>query len=118
MKRFKNILKCFSIGIIFFIFLVLLFTFINYFQLFDDNVIMIFKYIIPIISLVFCGFLVGKRSLKNGWLEGFLFSLCFVSVMLIITIFLNKFKLNYFLYLLILIISGILGSMFGISRKN
>ena len=100
--------------------LTLIVTIFNYFEVFGEKTISIFKIIIPIISFIIGGFYVGKRSNKSGYIEGLKFGII-SSIIIIIFNFLafdNSFKLKYLLFYSILIISSILGSMIGINRKT
>lgn len=117
MKNFKIILKGLAYSFIIFIILSLVYTIISYFNLFSFNVNNIIKFIVPLLCFAIGGFLVGKKALKNGWLEGIKISGLFSIIMIIITIFLKQFKVEYFLYILILMIAGVFGSMIGINRK-
>lgn len=97
-------------------------TIFNYFNIISDNIISIFKILIPIISLFIGGFYIGKKSNNKGYLEGLKFGLIF-SMFLLVFNFLAlsiSFKFKYLLFYLIIIISSILGSMIGINinKKN
>ncbi len=118
MKSIKNILKSSLYMLIFFIILTLIVTILNYFNIFNYKAMNIIKIIVPILSFCFGGFTIGKASNKNGWLEGLKQS-SFVSLILaIITLLVKAFKLEYFIYLIILIVAGTFGSMLGINKKN
>jgi putative membrane protein (TIGR04086 family) len=97
-------------------------TILNYFNIISDNVISIFKILIPVISLFIGGFYIGKKSNNKGYLEGLKFGLIFCTFLLIFNFlaFSISFKLKYLLFYLIIIISSILGSMVGINinKKN
>ena len=118
-----NFIKNVSLSILYIILIMLVLTFIltlfSYFNIIGDKVISIFKIIIPVISLFIGGFLIGKKSLKKGWLEGLKLSLIFL-ILLIIFEYLaldQSFNIKNILYYLILSISSIFGSMIGISKK-
>ncbi len=117
-------LKNLGISLLWIISIFLIFTFIitflNYINIIGDNVISIFKILIPVISLFIGGFMIGKRSKNKGWLEGLKLGFIF-SILIVIFNFLafnNSFKIKYLLFYLIIIISSILGSMIGINRKK
>lgn len=120
MKYLKNL----GMSFIYIIGTIFIFTFIitllSYFNILNDKTVSIFKIIIPITALFIGGFYIGKKSLKKGFIEGLKLSLIF-SILLIIFNFLafnNSFKLKYLLFYLIIIISGIFGSMLGINVKK
>ena len=62
--------------------LTLLVTVLNYFNLFSEGLVNVFKIIIPIVSLFVGGFLMGKNSNENGWVEGLKFSLVFIILLI------------------------------------
>lgn len=118
MKYPKNILKSllFTIGSI--AVLTFLFTTLNYFNIINNKVMNIAKIIIPLFSLALGGFIIGKNSLKNGWLEGLKVGLIVILLILIGNlIFMQKITSKDFVFYLILLVSSIFGSMFGINHK-
>ena len=118
MQSIKKILKISLSTLIFFQIFTLLVTILNYFNIFDYKIMNIIKITIPLISFCFGGFKIGKKTTKNGWLEGLKLS-SFMSITLIITcIILKKFKLSYLIYILILTISCVFGSMLGIMKNK
>lgn len=120
MKFIKNI----SISILYIVLTMLILTFIltlfSYFNIINDKIISIFKIIIPIISLFVGGFLLGKKSIKKGWLEGLKLSLIFLIILIIFEYLAlsQSFEFKNILFYLILSISSIFGSMIGISKNN
>ena len=119
-----NFIKNVSLSILYIILTMVILTFIltlfSYFNIIGDKVVSIFKIIIPVVSLFIGGFLIGKKSLKKGWLEGLKLSLIFL-ILLIIFEYLaldQSFNIKNILYYLILSISSIFGSMIGISKKT
>ena len=117
MKSLKKIIKSIVTTIIIFLLLTIITTIFNYFNILNYKIINIIKLLIPIISMFFGGFKIGKNSEKKGWLEGIKISLIISIFFLTITLLLNKFKLKYLLYLVIIIVSGVFGSMIGINKK-
>ena len=117
MKSLKKIIKSIVTTTIIFLLLTIIKTIFNYFNILNYKIINIIKLLIPIISMFFGGFKIGKNSEKKGWLEGIKISLIISIFFLIITLLLNKFKLKYLLYLVIIIVSGVFGSMIGINKK-
>ena len=117
MKSLKKIIKSILISLITFFTLTIITTTFNYFNIFNYKIINIFKLLIPLISLFIGGYNIGKKSEKKGWLEGIKYSLITSLFFLLITLMLNKFKLDYLLYLALIIASGTLGSVIGINKK-
>ncbi len=118
MKSIKKILKISLYTIVLFLSLTLLITVLENFGIINYETKNIIKMIIPMISLAFGGYKIGKISDKNGWLEGIKLALFIITMMIITTISLNAFKIEYLLYLVILTVSGIFGSIIGINKKN
>lgn len=100
--------------------LTLLITFLNYFNLFSNSLVSVFKIIIPIVSLFIGGFLMGKKSSKKGWLEGLKLSLVFTVLLILFNILglRNKIELKNILYYVIIIVSCIFGGMLGINKNS
>lgn len=100
--------------------LTLLITFLNYFNLFSNSLVSVFKIIIPIASLFIGGFLMGKKSSKKGWLEGLKLSLVFTVLLILFNILglRNKIELKNILYYVIIIVSCIFGGMLGINKNS
>ncbi len=118
MKYLKKLLKGFIYSISSLLILGLLLTVLNYFGVISYNITAIGKIIIPLLSLAIGGFVIGKNSNKNGWIEGLKFGLILSLIFLIITIILNGFKSKDLIFISLLIISSIFGSMFGINSKT
>ena len=117
MKTVKKILKSLIIITATFLLLTFITTILNYFNLLNYKIINITKIIIPIISAFIGGINIGKNSIKKGWFEGLKLSISLSAILLIITLLLNKYKIEYLIYILIISISGILGSIIGINKK-
>lgn len=118
MKYLKLLTKNLLITLIFFTISTLLLTIFNYFNIIGYQILNIGKIIIPILTLIFSGLLMGKKANKNGWLEGLKISLIIVVILIIITLIMNEFSPKKLTFFLILIISGIFGSILGINTKN
>ena len=72
-----------------------------------------------LIWFFFLGFKNGRASKSKGYLAGLKIGLGFVMVLLIFNlIFVRSFKISLLIYYLLLIMSSILGGMFGINRKK
>ena len=119
-----NYLKNIGISLLYIIGIIIIGTFLisllNYINFLGVKVLSIFKILIPIISLFTGGSIIGKKSNKNGWLEGLKLSLIFLIILLIFNyLALNTgFEFKNLIYYLILIISTCFGSMIGINKKE
>lgn len=116
----KKISKSLLLSIILFIILTFLMTLFNYIGLFNLKVLNISTYIIPFIVFFISAFMLGKKSLKKGYIEGL--KLGFIEILLLFIFnFLtydSGFKLDNIILYVIVIISSALGSMLGINKKN
>ena len=66
----------------------------------------------------FLGFKNGKVSKSKGYLAGLKMGLGFVMILVIFNlIFIRSFKVSLLIYYLLLLMSSVLGGMFGINRK-
>ena len=120
MKYLKNILTCFGIVIASIMVLSFIMTIFSFFNILNDSVTSIFKILIPIISLLMSGIVMGRNSTKKGWLEGLKLGLL-VSLLIMLFNMLglrNSFKISNLLFYTILTFSSIVGSMIGISAKR
>lgn len=118
MKYFKNLSLNVLYSLLLFIILSLILTALNYFNIINYTALTISKIIIPILSLGVGGFLMGKKAIKNGWLEGLKISLIIVLIFIIITVILKEFDIKKLTFFTILIFSGIFGSIIGINKKS
>jgi len=111
-KYLKSYAYLFGMMIIF----SLLLSIINYFVNFPTNLI---KIIIPIISMLISSIILGNNSKEKAYLEGIKFSGIYLILIIILKLIL-KTNFNYkviIMYILILF-TGIIGSMIGINIKK
>lgn len=96
-----------------------LITVLNYFNIFTSNLTNIVKLIIVIVSMFIGAFLLGKKTLKKGYIEGIKYSIIFIVLLVIINLlFVKEFNVKSIIYFLIIIISSTFGSMLGIKNKS
>ena len=77
------------------------------------------KFLIPIISILIGGIIIGKNSKNKGWFEGIKFGSLIVICLLIIGLILpNSFNIKSIIYYLVLIFISTIGSMLGISKNS
>lgn len=110
-KYYKSVLIFISSLIIIPIFLTLL----NILKLKTYRVSII---IISSILMFIIGFILGKKTDKNGYLKGLLLStICILILLILSLIFKYKLNINSLIYYIILIISTTFGSTLGINKK-
>lgn len=117
MKYLKKLLKGFLFTIVSFLLLTFIFTTLNYFNIINIKVMEICKIIIPLFSLALGGYIMGKGSEKNGWLEGLKIGLIIVLLIVIGNLIFSKLILKDFIFYILLLMGSMLGGMFGINRK-
>jgi len=94
----------------------LLFSLLYYVNIFNDRIFEYIKIFTPIISLFLGGMYLGKNSKQNGWLEGLKLGGVIILILFMIS-YLGLgygFSLKRILYYLILLLTTVFGSMFGI----
>ena len=106
------------IGIIFA--LTMIITILNYFNIISGTLLTISKILICVISLFIGGFIIGKKSSKKGWLEGFKLSIIFLLLLLLFNYLgLGSLpELKNIIYYSIIIASCIFGSIIGINKNS
>ena len=97
---------------------ILLLTIFNYFKLFGMGFIRILKFLLLILGVMIFSYLLGKKSVKNGYLEGAKFGGSIVFVFLLISLISKTFEVKALVYYLIIMLVSILSSMFGINHKK
>ena len=80
----------------------------------------IFSYIIPFLSFFIGGFILGRKSINKGWLEGIKLGLICIFILFIFNFlaFNQGYSLNNLINYLIVLLANILGSMIGINTKK
>lgn len=94
-------------------------TFFHYIGWIGSKTLSVLEIIIPLLSLFIGGFIIGKNSKQKGWLEGLKLGGIFL-VILILFQYLGlhiHFSIKNILFYLLILISGIFGSMIGINKK-
>lgn len=102
--------SCLIIGLV----LITLFSYLS-----EGIVYKTMKILIPIISILLGGFIIGKNSKNKGWFEGLKFGGIVILILIIIGfIFPNSsFNIKRIIYYLILIFMSCIGSMLGINKN-
>ena len=95
-----------------------IYTVFSYFNIISYNLGLYIKLLISVIAFFIGGFIIGKNSIKKGYIEGIKLSLILIVIMIIISIIFKVFKYKSIIYYLVLILSCVIGSMIGINKKN
>ncbi len=109
-----------SLGYIFAIIfgITLFLTIFSYFDILSTSVLKILKIIVSIIATFAGGFMIGKNSDKKGYLEGIKLGIIYVIIIFLLSILgFSNFKWSNLLFYLIIILSTMLGAMFGINKN-
>lgn len=114
---FKKYLKSYLYLFTILITLTLLLSITNYFINIPTKII---KLLIPILSIFISSIILGKNTKEKAYLEGIKFTSIYILISIIITIITdNSFNFKLILSYLLIILSGIIGSMIGINlNKN
>lgn len=110
-----------SLGYTFAILLVSLFfiVLLHYFNILGTKTASVFKLIALIASLFVGGYINGKRSNQNGWLEGLKMSIILILLFLLLGVTLTKvsFCLKSVLFYILILGITTFGSMVGINKR-
>ena len=93
-------------------------TVVHYFSIFNDNIINILTIVLPIVAILVSSFRIGRCVSKKGYLEGLKFGGIIIFITLIISLLSKNFNIKSIIFYIILLISSMLGSMVGITRKK
>jgi putative membrane protein (TIGR04086 family) len=97
----------------------LIITFFHYFNIMNEKVANISMFMVPIISLIIGGFIVGKVAFKKGWLEGLKLAGIVIVIMFLLTLITNLgLSFKTILYYILITVSATIGGMLGISKKK
>lgn len=97
----------------------LLIVTLYFFNIISTNTFHILEFIILLVNVFISAYIIGKKSIKKGYLEGIKYSLIIVFIFFILTLITREpLKVRILLYYLIIIITSVLGSMIGISKTN
>lgn len=96
----------------------LLITLLYHFNIVNDQIFSFLKLLVILSSAFINSFILGRKADKKGYLEGTKFGLIIIILMFIPTILSANFKVKLLIYYLVIMITTILGSMIGISKKR
>ena len=117
-----NTIKKFSITLLSIIISViaatLILTGLYYFDYISTDTYKFLKIGVLIISLVLNSIVLGKSSIKNGYLDGIKLGILLILFCTFISIVNKSISIKLILYNFIILISSTLGSMIGINTKK
>ena len=93
-------------------------TILNYFNLFSASIISVLKLVVPSVSMLIAGYIMGSHSKEKGYLEGIKIGISVIVVFVLGVLLLDKLSIRSWLYYAILLLMAIMGSMIGINRKK
>ena len=112
----KNYLKSYLYLFTSILILTLILSIINYFFNIPTKII---KLLIPIISILISSIILGKNTKSKAYLEGIKFTSIYILISIILSILTNNpFTFKLILSYLLLLLSGIIGSMIGINLNR
>ena len=99
--------------------LTLIITILNYFNVVSNNTISILEILSIIISMFIGGLYLGKNSSSKGYIEGLKIGGITLSILFLLNYlgFNNSFHLSNLIFYLIVLISLVFGSVFGINKR-
>lgn len=92
---------------------------LNYFDIVKGTLFKWLKVFVPVVAVLFGSFKLGKKSTSKGYLEGLKFGGVFSLIILIFSFlgFNHKIGIEMIVYILLILLSSVLGAMFGISKN-
>lgn len=112
----KNYLKSYAYLFGLILILTLLLSLVNYFVTFPTKVI---KLIIPILSILVATIILGKNTKEKAYLEGLKFTSLYVFLSIILSLITkNTFNFKLIVCYLLLLLTGVVGSMIGINLSK
>ena len=112
----KNYLKSYAYLFSLILILTIILSIINYFIIIPTKII---KLLIPIISILISSIILGKNTKEKAYLEGLKFSSLYIFLSIIISLITkNPFTFKLIICYLLLLLTGIIGSMIGINLSK
>ena len=113
-------LKSFMYILISLLLLSILIGTLSYFDVLRNSSIKIFELIAIIISMLIGGIYLGKNSNKKGYLEGIKIGLAMIVILFIFGYlsFGKEVSISTLIFYVIILVSSVLGSIFGINKKG
>ena len=118
MRYLKNLIRTLGYISIIVIISTFILTLFSYFNIFNDNIIKIIKFIIPVISVLIGGIIISKRTNKKGIVEGTRLGIIIDIIFIFLSIILSNFKTESIIFYIIILISSIFGCLLGVQKKR
>ncbi len=96
----------------------LLFTAFYHFNIINEKVYSFCKLCILLGSVFINSLIIGKRSLKKGYLEGIKYGICVILCFIIPCLYFYKLRLILILFYGLILMTSVTGSIIGIQRKK
>lgn len=119
MKKFSLILNNYIFFIISMLVYLIVISILGHFNLFSYKVVSVISYVFVVILFFITGFKLGNRSASKGYLSGLIMGLSNVLLMVLLGIIFRSIpSVTSIIYYSTLILSSVIGGMFGINRKG
>lgn len=94
-------------------------TLLYYFNIIGQNTNKVLKIIAILVNIFISSFILGKNTIKKGYLEGIKLALIIIPIFIITSLLTSsKIEIRAILYYIIILITSILGSMIGINKRK
>lgn len=118
MNYLKKISISLGIGFSLLFVLMFLFTLLEYINFISPATKNIFFIILSLVSFLISGFVLGKKSIKKGWLEGIKLSIIEIIIFLGINLLFQNWQIKNIIFYLIVFIATTFGSMLGVTKRK
>lgn len=120
MKKIKVYIKSVLFSLLFMLLSLLFLSTLYYFDILKSGLVTYLRPIIILLITFISSYQLGKKAIKNGYLEGIKFGaiLIFSFIAISIIFFNSSIRLRIILYDIIIMSVSILGSMIGINKKS
>ena len=119
MKKFSLILNNYIFFILSMLVYLIVISALGHFSLFSYKVVSVISYVFMVILFFITGFKLGNRSISKGYLSGLIMGLSNVLLMVLLGIIFKSIPgVTSIIYYSTLILSSVIGGMFGINRKG
>ena len=117
MVKVKKYVKLISLFFMILLLYIMLISVFLYFEIFSYNTVFIINYLFFLIIFFLLGFKISKLEERKGYLNGFLIGSSIVIIFTILSLFFSSLNLGSLVYYLSLIVSSMIGGIFGVNKK-